>query len=238
MKKAIVIGASSGIGRELAKLLAADDYAIAILARRASLLNELECELANGAIVKQLDVTNINEAASTLTELIEEMVDVDLVIFAAGAGELNDNLEWELERVSIATNVVGFTAVTNIAIKYFIKKRSGHLAAISSVAAIRGGRASPAYNASKAFISNYLEGLRQKVTRLGLPITITDIKPGFIDTAMAKGDDLFWVASAKEAAKQIYSAINKRKSHAYVTKRWRLIAWLLRAMPDSLYNRL
>lgn len=238
MKKAIVIGASSGVGRELTKLLAANDYAIAIVARRTSLLNELQNELPNGALVRQLDVSNSNESVSVLAELIEEMTGVDLIVFAAGYGELNENLDWELEHASIATNVMGFTAVANIALKHFIKKKSGHLVAISSVAALRGGKASPAYNASKAFISNYLEGLRQKVTCLGLPIIITDIKPGFIDTDMAKGDGLFWVASAKKAARQIYDAINKRKSHVYVTKRWRLIAWLLRIMPDYLYNRL
>lgn len=238
MKKAIVIGASSGIGRELAKLLAADDYTIAIMARRTNLLNALQSELPNGALVKQLDVENTNDSVSILTELIEEMAGVDLIVFAAGNGELNENLEWELEHASIATNVVGFAAVANIALKHFIKRKSGHFVAISSVAALRGGKASPAYNASKAYISNYLEGLRQKVTCLGLPIIITDIKPGFVDTAMAKGEGQFWVASAQKAARQIYDAINKRKSHVYVTKRWRLIAWLLRTMPNYLYNRL
>jgi short-subunit dehydrogenase len=198
----------------------------------------LECELPNRAIVRQLDVANTHDSISTPTELIEKMADVNLIVFAAGAGDLNENREWEMECTNIATNVAGFTAVANISIKYFINKRSGPLVAISLVAGIRGGRASLAYNASKAFISNYLEGLPQKVTHIGLPITITDIQPGFVDTSMAKGDGLFWVASAKEEAKQIYSAINTRKSHAYVTKRWWLIAWLLRVMPDTLYNRL
>ena len=238
MKKAIVIGASSGIGRELARLLVANDYFIAIVARRIDLLNELRNELANNVLVKRLDVSNTIDSIGLLSELIEEMGGVDLIVFAAGHGDINDDLEWELEHMSIATNVVGFTAVANVALRHFIKKKSGHLVAISSVAALRGGKASPAYNASKAYISNYLEGLRQKVTYLGLPIIITDIKPGFIDTAMAKGEGLFWVASAKKAATQIYDAIDKKKSQVYVTKRWRLVAWLLRVMPESLYNKL
>lgn len=238
MKKAIVIGASSGIGRELAKRLAANDYAIAIAARRTCQLNELQNELPNGALIKQLDVANSSDSMYVLASLIDEMNGVDLIVFAAGAGEINNDLDWELERTTIATNVIGFTSVANIALKHFMKRKSGHLVAISSIAAIRGGKASPAYNASKAYISNYLEGLRQKVTDLGLPITVTDVKPGFVDTAMAKGEGLFWVASTEKAARQIYDAINHKKSQVYVTKRWRLVAWLLRIMPNYLYTRL
>jgi short-subunit dehydrogenase len=163
---------------------------------------------------------------------------VDLIIYAAGYGEINENLAWEAERRSVETNVMGFAAVANIALNYFIQNKSGHLVAISSLAALRGGKSSPAYNASKAFMSNYLEGLRQKVTNLGLPIIITDIKPGFVDTDMAKGEGLFWMSSAKKAARQIHGAIKQERSHVYVTKRWRLIAWLLQLMPSYLYNRL
>ena len=208
------------------------------MARRTRLLNELCDELLNGAIVRQLDVANIDESINVLNSLIEEMTSIDLIVFAAGVGDLNDNLDWEAERETIATNVAGFTAVANIAFKHFMKRKSGHFVAISSIAAIRGGKASPAYNASKAYIANYLEGLRQKANSLNMSVTITDIKPGFVDTAMAKGEGLFWVASANKAAQQIYEAIQKRKSHVYVTKRWRLIAWQLRIMPDYLYNRL
>lgn len=87
-------------------------------------------------------------------------------------------------------------------------------------------------------MSNYLEGLRHRFCKLGLPIVVTDVQPGFVDTAMAKGDGLFWVASASEAARQIRDAIRRRKKHVYVTRRWRIVAWLLKSMPGSLYGRL
>ena len=115
-----------------------------------------------------------------------------------------------------------------------LKKAPG----ISSLAALRGGRESPAYNASKAFESNYLEGLRQKIRKLGLPITITDIKPGFVKTAMAKGDGIFWAADADKAAIQIYDAIKRRKTSTYVTRRWRLVAWVIKLLPGFVYERL
>ena len=109
---------------------------------------------------------------------------------------------------------------------------------MTSIAALRGAGEAPSYNASKAYQSNYLQGLRQKAFKLKAPITITDIQAGLIDTAMAKGDGLFWVMPVEKAARQIYSAIRHRRKHAYVTKCWRIIAWLIRILPDWIYYRL
>jgi short-subunit dehydrogenase len=238
MKKAIIVGASSGIGRALAKNIARDGYVVGLAARRLSLLLELQQEIGNQALVKQIDISNTDNAIPLFSELIEEMDGVDLIVISAGTGFINPDLEWGKEDETIAVNVRGFTAIANVAMHHFLQKGSGHLVNISSIAALRGNRGAPAYNASKAFESNYLDGLRQKVVRLRLPITITDIQPGFVDTAMAQGEELFWLASPEEAAKQIYQAIRGKKKHAYVTKRWRLIAWFFKLVPDSIYYRL
>ena len=238
MKKAIVIGASSGIGRELANILSMNQYVVGVMARRIDLLNELCDETENELFVKQIDVTDAESAMEKLATFIEEMGGADLIVISAGTGHINNGLNWELENDTIKTNVTGFALIANVAIKHFIEKGCGHLVGISSIAALRGGRASPAYNASKAFESNYLEGLRQKVRKSGLPITITDIKPGFVKTAMAKGDDIFWAAPANKAAMQIYKVIKRRKSSAYITQRWRLVAWLIKLMPGFIYERL
>jgi short-subunit dehydrogenase len=128
--------------------------------------------------------------------------------------------------------------MANVAFKHFLEQSSGHLVGISSIAALRGSGATPAYNASKAFVSNYLEGLRQKASKLKLPITVTDIQPGLVDTAMAQGEGLFWIAPPEIAARQIFDTIKSRRKRAYITKRWRLIAWLLKAMPDRIHNRM
>ena len=103
---------------------------------------------------------------------------------------------------------------------------------------LRGNGISPAYNASKAYQINYLEGIRQKVTKLRLPIFVTDVRPGFVDTDMAKGDGLFWVAPVEKAGKQIFHAIQKKKRIVYVTKRWKLIAQILKIIPSSLYCKI
>lgn len=128
--------------------------------------------------------------------------------------------------------------MANLAMHYFNEKGFGHFVSISSIAAIRGNDAAPAYNASKAFMTHYMEGLRKRCVKSGKPIYITDILPGFVDTEMARGEKLFWVATPKKAAAQIYDAIVRKKKMAYVTKRWRLIAWLLKIVPDCIYNKL
>jgi short-subunit dehydrogenase len=133
-------------------------------------------------------------------------------------------------------NVLGFAAMVNVAVAHLEARRSGHLVGISSVAAVRGVGAAPAYAASKAFVSNYLQGVRYRLKKLKLPIVVTDVQPGFVDTAMAGGD--FWKASPQTAARQIAAAIRRRRPHVYVTRRWRLVAWLMKVVPDALYARL
>ncbi len=238
MKKAIIIGASSGIGRELAKILSRNQYVVGVMARRVQLLDELGTEVEGKLFVQKIDVADITLAMETLAEFIKEMGGVDLIVISAGTGEVNNNLSWRLENEAIRTNVNGFAALVNVAMHYFTEKGSGHLVGISSIAALRGGRESPAYNASKAFEAIYLEGLRQKMRKAGLPITITDIKPGFVNTAMAKGGGIFWVAEPEKAAEQIYHVIKRRKPTAYITRRWLMIAWLIKLLPGFIYERL
>lgn len=237
-KKAIIIGATSGIGKELARVLAADDYVVGIAGRRTHLLDELKEELHNKAFAKRIDLRDPENAMNQLNELIAEMGGVDLAVISSGVGFINHDLHWPPEKETIEVNVSGCTAMANVFMHHFLSKGIGHLTGISSVAAIRGDGSSPAYNASKAFISNYMQGLRKKVSKSGMPIVITDIKPGFVDTSMARGEGLFWVAPPQKAARQIYNAIKKKKRHAYITRRWRLIGWLLKIMPEFIYNKM
>lgn len=236
MKKAIVIGATSGIGKELARILHLNGYAVGMAGRRTELLRELQGELP-GSRVREIDVSEADEAMTLLKELIREMGGMDLAVISSGVGFVNPGLYWKREKETIDINVSGFAAVAGAAFKHFSDQGSGHIVGISSIAALRGSSEAPAYNASKAFVSNYLEGLRQKAIKSGAAIAVTDIRPGFVDTAMMKGKGLFWVSSPETAAMQIYQAIERKKKRAYVTKRWSLIALALRIMPDWIYDR-
>lgn len=237
MTKAIVIGATSGIGKELARLLSQNGYILGITGRRIHLLKELQAELSTRSVMRQMDVADSSAAIEQLNGLIAELDGVDLFVMNAGTGFIDPALPWHLEKETIDVNVTGFTAMANVAYHHCVTRGSGHLVGISSLAAIRGGQAA-AYNASKAYMSTYLQGLRYRIAKLGLPIAVTDIQPGFVNTPMAKGEGLFWVASPQKAARQIYDAIRRQKTHAYVTRRWRVIGWALRAMPDWIYHRL
>lgn len=236
MKSAVIIGASSGIGRALAAILSRDGYRVGAVARRTDLLAQLRLELTGPCVTRTVDVAQPESAMPLVRELIEELGDVELFIISAGTGFENGALAWQLERDTIAVNVLGFAAMVHVALAHLETRGSGHLVGISSLAALRGIGGAPAYAASKAFVSNYLQGIRYRVEKRKLPIIVTDVQPGFVDTRMAGGD--FWMASPQEAARQIAAAIRGRKSHVYVTRRWRLVAWLMKVVPDALYSRL
>jgi short-subunit dehydrogenase len=238
MKKAIIIGASSGIGLELAKLLSAENYILGLAARRLNLLEELKQTLPKTSVCKYMDISKHDDIEKQMHELIRELDGVDLIIISSGTGYLNSELDWQKEKETIDVNVLGFTKILNVAVKYFEAQGSGHIAGISSIGALRGSREAPAYNASKAFISNYMEGIRCRFKKTKRDITITDIRPGLVDTAMAKGEGLFWLIPADVAAKRIYSAIKKKKDKVYFTKRWAVIAFILRHLPDRLYYKM
>ncbi|MFN4173905.1 MAG: SDR family NAD(P)-dependent oxidoreductase [Parachlamydiaceae bacterium] len=236
--KAIIVGASSGIGKELAYLLSKEGFELGLMARRTPLLEQIKSDLKTLTFTSFIDVGKPEEAIHHFEKLIEEMGGLDLVILNSGVGHLNHELIWDKEKETIDVNVFGFTALAGAAFKHFCKEGTGHIVGISSIAAIKGNPIAPAYNASKAYMSNYLEGLRIKSHQEKRHITVTDIKPGFVDTGMAKGEGKFWVAPPRKAAEQIFQAIKKQKDHAYVTKRWRFIAWMLKSVPDQLYARM
>lgn len=238
MKKAIVIGATSGIGRGIAKILADNGYKVGITGRRIELLQELNDKNPDQFCFQSFDICDSDKTVLKLNELIHELGGLDLLIISSGTGDLNKNLDFGIERHTIETNVIGFTAVADWAFNYFGKQQYGHLVGISSIGGLRGGRQAPSYNATKAYQINYLEALRQKAFHLKIPVTVTDIRPGFVDTDMAKGEGKFWVASVEKAALQIYKVIKRKKKVAYITRRWGIIALLFKVMPRSIYERL
>lgn len=238
MKKAIIVGASSGIGRQLAVILSQNNYKVGITGRRLELLQELKATSPDSFFILDFDVTNIAKVPQYLQQLADEMGGVDLLVMSSGAGKVNPKLDHGIEKYTNDVNVAGFTVVADWALNYFEKQGAGHFAAITSVAAIRGSRQAPAYNASKAYQVNYLEGMRQRAGNLKMPIYVTDIRPGFVDTPMAKAEKLFWVASVDKAAKQIFNALQNKRSMVYITKRWRLVGFLFRIIPGFLYKKL
>jgi len=235
-KKAVIFGATSGIGKELAKLLVADGYQVVITGRRIEKLKEIQAINPSQFIIKKHDVTQLDTLEELFIELIQELKIIDLVIFSAGIAEPNYKLDWDKELPTLETNVFAATKIFGLSYNVFKQQGHGHLVGISSVAGLRGNRHVPAYFASKAYQNNYLESLWMKAKKSKSNINITDIAPGFVDTKMALGDT-FGMASVEKATKQIYIAIKNKKKKAYITKRWNFIAIFMQLSPAGLINR-
>ncbi len=237
MNKVIIIGATSGIGRELAKMYAAKNWLVGVTGRRRELLDSLQQDFPDNIITECFDVTS-GENIECLKHLTQLLGGLDLLIYNSGYGEPSETLNWEIDKNTTQTNVNGFVEMVNFAFNYFVLERKGHIAATSSIAGIRGNSFAPAYSASKAYMSIYMEGLYIKAARLKLPIYLTDIQPGFVKTKMAKGNGQFWVSSVEKAALEIYTAIKNKKRIVYITKRWWLIAKLMHCLPMFIYKRI
>ena len=238
MPNAIVFGATSGIGKQLAEFLVKDGYKVAITGRRLNLLNEIKSTNSDRYIIKQNDVQDVSQIETVFKELVSELNTIDLIIHSSGIGYENPELDWKKEYDTVKTNVLGATRIYDLAFNLFKEQGFGHLVSISSIASLRGSRGAPAYFSSKAYQVNYLESLYLKTKEIkGGKVYITDVRPGFVDTKMALGDGIFWMASLDKASKQIYSAIKRKKRRVYISKRWNIIAWALKIVPSWLMKK-
>lgn len=237
-KTIIIIGATSGIGRALFEKYAVDGNSLGIVGRRENLLDELYLQHPDNAFTSAADITKREEIKQAIHMLCAKLKHIDLAIVCSGTGDLNPSLDYALECPTIDTNVRGWTFVIDTLYHIFEQQGHGHLVAITSVGGLRGEPMAPAYSATKAYQINYMEALRKKAYKSGNHIHVTDIRPGLVDTAMAKGDGLFWVMPVDKVANQIISAIRKKKSKVYVTKRWHVLAIINKNLPFCLYRLL
>lgn len=232
MKNVIVFGATSGIGKSLAEIFLKKGCKVAITGRRLEKLEAIKKLYPKQVLIKQNDIQDVAEVEKVFHEIVVAFKTIDLVIQSSGVGFVNPQLEWELQAQTINTNVLGCTKLYVLAYQLFKKQQFGHLVGISSIASIRGNRSAPDYFASKSYQKAYLESLYIKTKSIkSKKVFITEIRPGFVDTAMALGDAIFWMVPLEKASKQIYLAIQKKKRVAYISKRWFFIAVVLKIMP-------
>ena len=234
----VIIGATSGIGKALFEKYARGDNRIGIVGRRANLLDELCQKYPSKTITAKADITNLEEIEQAINALHKELEYIDLAIVCSGIGDINATLEYNVERLTIDTNITGWTFVIDRLYNIFVQQGHGRLVAITSAGGLRGEPIAPAYSASKAYQINYMEALRKKAYKSGSQIYVTDIRPGLVNTAMAKGEGLFWVMPVEKVANQIITAIHKNKYKAYVTKRWHILAIINKNLPFALYKRM
>ena len=238
MKRAIVIGASSGIGKEVARLLLADGWHLGVAARRTELLEELRSEHPELVTVAEIDVTS-EDAPRKLLDLIDVMGGVGLFFYSSGIGKQNMLLDKEIEMRTVETNVKGFTQMIDTIYNYMSEHQGGHIAVISSIASTKGLGAAPSYSATKSFQAHYIEALQQQANMRNLNIRFTDIQPGFVDTALL-GDDHKYplLLRTEDVARQIVSAVYKEKGRCIIDWRYRLLTFFWRLIPRWLWVRL
>lgn len=241
MKRAIVIGATSGIGKRMAEILVAEGYKVGITGRRKTFLEEI-CKTNDCAYVfRDFDVQDVAKSQQMIQELIDELGGLDLLVYSSGNGEMNKELDFEKEHNIIRTNVIGFTNCITFVYRYFMKHGGGQIAAITSVSGLRGNPEYAAYFSTKGYQILYLESLRIKSKKEKLNIHITELRPGFIDTIdRTKVHDapIFWITTLDKATRQMYQSIQRKQEVAYISRRWAVIGVLMKIMPRWLWDKL
>ena len=237
MKKIIIIGATSGIGKELASHYLAQGDIIGITGRRTDRLQEIRQENPSHVFVKEMDIKT-NECTGDLDELINDMGgDVDVIILCSGVGLQNPKLETSIEVDTGETNVIGFIRIMTHAFNYFRNnKRKGHLVGISSIAGTKALRQAPAYSSTKRFQSHYLSCLAQQANKEKLPLKITTIKPGFIRTALVKQEYPLMI-DVQTGGRLIFNAIEKQKRSSILPGRWRWIVLFWKLIPNRIWEK-
>ncbi len=237
-KHAIVLGASSGIGKALAEELLKSGARVALVARRMEAMESIASTNGDKALVYAHDVRDYSAIPRLFQQITKDLGGLDLVIYASGAMPAVDEHEYDFakDREMLETNLLGGVAWLDEAAKRFEQTKTGTIVGISSVAGERGRRGSPAYCTSKAAITTFLESLRNRLSRYG--VTVVTIKPGFIDTEMTRGKPgIFWLISAEEAARRILDA-SRSGGTAYIPGRWRYVMFVIKAIPSFVFKHL
>jgi short-subunit dehydrogenase len=244
-RRAIVVGASSGIGAAIAHELAAQGYDLGLVARRTGLLAEVagsirKAEPTCTVEVYPHDVRSLSEVSRLFEQIVEDLHGLEWIVYVAGVMPPIEPDEYAIEkdRQIVEVNLLGAMAWLNEAARWFTAARRGTIVGVSSIAGERGRRGNPAYCSSKAALNSYLESLRNRLSRYG--VHVLTVKPGFVRTAMLTGREggTFWVISPEEAARTIVRAAGRRRKTIFVPARWALVGAAVRLIPSFVFRRL
>ena len=237
-KKIVIIGASSGMGMEVAKLLLDEGCLLGVAARREDRLQALKQLAPDRVVTATIDVTD-EDAPHRLPSLIDEMGGMDLFFYSSGIGKQNRTLEPDIELNTFNTNAMGFARMIGEAYRYFAERGEGHIAAITSIAGTKGLGPAPSYSATKAMQNVYLQALEQQSNARGLKIRFTDIRPGFVDTALLSGDFRYpMMLKPEKVARQIVRALKSKRHIQIIDWKYSLLTACWRRLPRPLWRHL
>ena len=239
IKRVIVVGATSGIGREVALCMLRRGWLLGVAGRREEALEELRESFPEQVVAYPIDVTR-EDAAERLMLLIRQRGGMDVFFLASGTGHQNPSLEEEIEVRTAETNVTGFIRMVTAAYRYFASQGGGHIAVISSIAGTKGMGMAAAYSASKRFQNIYIDALAQLSHKQNTRIRFTDIRPGFVDTPLLEGGGQKYpmLMRADRVACFIMRAMDRRRRVVIIDRRYRVLVFIWRLMPQWLWERL
>lgn len=239
MRHIVITGASSGLGMGVAIAYAKRGWRVGVAARRVVPLQSLKKQFPDLVEYAVIDVTS-PDAPELLLDLIERTGGMDVFLQAAGVGKQNPKLDAAIERKTVMTNCVGFTAMVDTAFNYFRNHPStvNVLAAITSVAATRGLGVAASYSASKRFETAYLTALEQLCHLEDISLHIIDIRPGFISTDLLDTENHYPMMMTPEyAVRHIVRAIDKRRRISVIDWKWYCVVAMWRLLPRWLWVR-
>lgn len=226
------------MGMEVAKLLLDEGYQLGVAARREDRLQALKQLAPDRVVTATIDVT-AEDAPHRLRSLIDEMGGMDLFFYSSGIGKQNRTLEPDIELNTFNTNAMGFARMIGEAYRYFAERGEGHIAAITSIAGTKGLGPAPSYSATKVMQNVYLQALEQQSNARGLKIRFTDIRPGFVDTALLSGDFRYpMMLKPEKVARQIVRALKSKRHIQVIDWKYSLLTACWRRLPRPLWRHL
>lgn len=237
-KRAVIMGATSGIGYEVARLLLSEGWKLGLTGRREENLRKLQSEFPGQVCIKAIDVKD-EDAGNALFSLIDELGGMDMYFHSSGIGYQNANLDADIELNTLETNGTGFTRMVGAAFRYFRDKGKGHIAVISSIAGTKGLGIAPAYSATKRFQNTYIDALEQLASMKKLDIRFTDIRPGFVATNLLNdGKKYPMLMKTDYTARLIVKALNRKKRIAVIDWKYRILVFFWRLIPRCVWKRM
>lgn len=236
-KRIVIIGATSGIGYEVAKIYCRLGWRVGVAGRRIERLEAFKEQAPEQIEIQQIDVTE-TEAVEKLHSLIDKLGGMDIFLLSTGIGSQNRTLNSEIELSTVNTNALGFTRMVTAAYNYFKEEGGGHLSVISSIAGTKGLGAAPAYSATKRFQNTYIDALAQLARMEKQPVRFTDIRPGFVKTDLLKNDKYPLLMDPEQVAQKIVKALSQKKRRVIIDWRYAILVFFWKLIPSYIWERL
>jgi short-subunit dehydrogenase len=243
-KWVLIVGASSAIGRALARRFAASHVSLVLAARDIDDFNHTASDLRirHGIEVQTIpfeatDLQHLETFWNKCLELTDGKLEGAILLQGSLPTQSDAQRDLALVHDTITINYTSPATLLTLAANHFEPLKHGFLCALSSVAGDRGRQSNYAYGSAKAALTAFMQGLRQRLSKSG--VTVLTVKPGFVDTAMTWGlPGMFLVASRDRVAADIMKAIRRRRGEIYTPWFWRYIMLIIRHIPAVIFNRM